>query len=166
MYRKNFCSDLSGVTRPEYASYTYHLPVWLPYVQLNISFHIWLIPARCPFAYHYVYIWKSQLFRLRWALVIFGSGKKEHPSPRTLVGRTWRVKWVRVPTYAYIAHRIKMYILDFPGMCPVYGRYSGPKNRFEDSLKTCKDKFRSMLVMWWQLLIHNVLFTGCTDRLR
>jgi hypothetical protein len=89
-----------------------------------------------PFAYHNVCIWKSQLFCLRWALVIFGSGKKEHPSPRTLVGRTWRVKWVRVPNYTYIAHRIKMYILAFPGMCPVYGRYSGPKNRFEDSLNT------------------------------
>jgi hypothetical protein len=85
-------------------------------------------------------------------LVIFGSGKKEHPWPRTLEGRTWSVKRVRVPDYTYMAHRIKMYILAFPGMCPVYGRYIGPKNRFEDSLKTCKDKLRSMLVIWWQLL--------------
>ena len=105
-----------------------------------------------PFAYHYVCIWKSQLLRLRWALVIFGSGKKDHPWPRTLEGRTWSVKWVRVPDYTCMAHRIKMCILAFPGMCPVYGRYIGPKNRFEHSLNICEDQFRSMLVIWWQLL--------------
>ena len=45
-----------------------------------------------------------------------------------------------------------MYILAFPGMCPVYGRYIETKNRFEDSLNTWKDKWRSMLVICWQLL--------------